>query len=247
MEITQFTYFQQVGGLDLDLIPAEITYGLERLAMFMQGVDSVWEVEWAEGVTYADVYREGERQWSAYNYEHAPVDVLLRRFGEHEDECAALLELGLPLPAYDQVLKASHAFNLLDARVCAVGDRAGSFRRPRAEPRAEGVSGVPRDGDRCPVCCLRSAARSCPQLPSTRRAEQLPSLVLEHLGAEPDEVFLGPRRLAVLVRSLPAETPEEWVQGPPLKVGGEGGRGVRAQARDHARGPRRARGSVGLE
>ncbi len=116
MEITQFTYFQQVGGLDLDLIPAEITYGLERLAMFMQGVDSVWEVEWAEGVTYADVYRESERQWSAYNYEHAPVDVLLRRFGEHEDECAALLELGLPLPAYDQVLKASHAFNLLDAR-----------------------------------------------------------------------------------------------------------------------------------
>jgi glycyl-tRNA synthetase alpha chain len=116
MEITQFTYFQQVGGLDLDLIPAEITYGLERLAMFMQGVDSVWEVEWAKGVTYADVYRESERQWSAYNYEHAPVDVLLRRFGEHEDECAALLELGLPLPAYDQVLKASHAFNLLDAR-----------------------------------------------------------------------------------------------------------------------------------
>jgi len=116
MEITQFTYFQQVGGLDLDLIPAEITYGLERLAMFMQGVDSVWEVEWAAGVTYADVYRESERQWSAYNYEHAPVDVLLRRFGEHEDECAALLDLGLPLPAYDQVLKASHAFNLLDAR-----------------------------------------------------------------------------------------------------------------------------------
>jgi glycyl-tRNA synthetase alpha chain len=116
MEITQFTYFQQVGGLDLDLIPAEITYGLERLAMFMQGVGSVWEVEWTEGVTYADVYRESERQWSAYNYEHAPVDVLLRRFGEHEDECATLLDLGLPLPAYDQVLKASHAFNLLDAR-----------------------------------------------------------------------------------------------------------------------------------
>ena len=116
MEITQFTYFQQVGGLDLDLIPAEITYGLERLAMFMQGVDSVWDVTWVEGVTYADVYRESEREWSAYNYEHAPVDILLRRFAEHEAECATLLDANLPLPAYDQVLKASHTFNLLDAR-----------------------------------------------------------------------------------------------------------------------------------
>jgi glycyl-tRNA synthetase alpha chain len=116
MEITQFTYFQQVGGLELDLIPAEITYGLERLAMFLQGVDSVWDVTWVEGVTYADLYRESERQWSAYNYEHAPVDILLRRFAEHEAECVTLLDAQLPLPAYDQVLKASHTFNLLDAR-----------------------------------------------------------------------------------------------------------------------------------
>jgi glycyl-tRNA synthetase alpha chain len=116
MEITQFTYFQQMGGLELDLIPAEITYGLERLAMFMQGVDSVWDVTWVEGVTYADVYRESERLWSAYNYEYAPVDILLRRFTEHEVECTTLVDAGLSLPAYDQVLKASHTFNLLDAR-----------------------------------------------------------------------------------------------------------------------------------
>jgi glycyl-tRNA synthetase alpha chain len=132
MEITQFTYFQQVGGLDLDLIPAEITYGLERLAMFIQGVDSVWDVTWVEGVTYADVYRESERQWSAYNYEHAPVDILQRRFAEHEAECATLLDVNLPLPAYDQVLKASHTFNLLDARgALSAAERAAYVGRVR--------------------------------------------------------------------------------------------------------------------
>jgi glycyl-tRNA synthetase alpha chain len=116
MEVTQFTYFQQMGGLELDLIPAEITYGLERLAMFLQGADSFWELVWTDGVTYGDIYRESERQWSAYNYEYAPVDILLRRFAEHEAECALLLDADLPLPAYDQILKASHTFNLLDAR-----------------------------------------------------------------------------------------------------------------------------------
>jgi glycyl-tRNA synthetase alpha chain len=132
MEITQFTYFQQVGGLELDLIPAEITYGLERLAMFMQGVDSVWDVSWVDGVTYADVYRESELEWSAYNYEHAPVEILLRRFAEHEAECAMLLDAGLPLPAYDQVLKASHTFNLLDARgALSAAERAAYVGRVR--------------------------------------------------------------------------------------------------------------------
>jgi len=116
MEITQWTYFQQLGGFDVELVPAEITYGLERLAMFLQGKRSAFELEWAPGVTWGDVYLESERQWSAYNFELAPVDVLTRRFGEHEDECRALLERRLPLPAYDQVLKASHTFNLLDAR-----------------------------------------------------------------------------------------------------------------------------------
>lgn len=137
MEVTQFTFFQQVGGLDLDLIPAELTYGLERLAMFIQDVRSAWELEWVDGVTYADVYRESERQWSAYNFEHAPVDVLTRRFREHEAECAQLLEAGLPLPAYDQVLKASHAFNLLDARgAVSATERAQYIGRVRTLARA---------------------------------------------------------------------------------------------------------------
>jgi glycyl-tRNA synthetase alpha chain len=136
MEVTQFTYFQQVGGLDLDLVPAEITYGLERLAMFLQGKRSAFELEWAPGFTWGDVYRENERQWSAYNFEAAPVDVLMRRFAEHEDECEALCERGLVLPAYDQVLKASHAFNLLDARgAISVTERASYIGRVRSLAR----------------------------------------------------------------------------------------------------------------
>jgi len=136
MEVTQFTYFQQLGGLDLDLIPAEITYGLERLAMFLQGRRSAFELEWAPGVTWGDVYREYERQWSIYNFEEAPVDVLVRRFGEHEVECRHLVERGLPLPAYDQVLKCSHVFNLLDARgAISVTERATYIGRVRALAR----------------------------------------------------------------------------------------------------------------
>jgi len=132
MEVTQWTYFQQLGGLDVELVPAEITYGLERLAMFLQGKRSAFDLEWAPGITWGDVYRESERQWSVYNFELAPVDVLTRRFGEHEDECRLLLERRLPLPAYDQVLKASHAFNLLDARgAISATERAAYIGRVR--------------------------------------------------------------------------------------------------------------------
>jgi glycyl-tRNA synthetase alpha chain len=132
MEITQWTYFQQLGGLDVDLVPAEMTYGLERVAMFLQGVRSAFELEWAPGVSWGDVYRESERQWSSYNFEEAPVEVLARRFGEHEQECRRLLERRLPLPAYDQVLKASHAFNLLDARgAISATERAAYIGRVR--------------------------------------------------------------------------------------------------------------------
>ncbi len=132
MEVTQWTYFQQLGGFDVELVPAEITYGLERLAMFLQGKRSAFELEWAPGITWGDVYRESERQWSVYNFELAPVDVLTRRFGEHEDECRLLLERRLPLPAYDQVLKASHTFNLLDARgAISATERAAYIGRVR--------------------------------------------------------------------------------------------------------------------
>jgi glycyl-tRNA synthetase alpha chain len=132
MEVTQFTYFQQLGGLELELIPAEITYGLERLAMFLQGKRSAFDLQWAPGVSWGDVYRESEREWSVYNFEVAPVDVLMRRFEEHEAECRELVRRELPLPAYDQVLKCSHTFNLLDARgAISVTERAGYIARVR--------------------------------------------------------------------------------------------------------------------
>jgi glycyl-tRNA synthetase alpha chain len=132
MEVTQWTYFQQLGGIDVELVPAEITYGLERLAMFLQGKRSAFDLDWAPGITWGDVYRESERQWSVYNFELAPVDVFARRFGEHEDECRLLLERRLPLPAYDEVLKASHTFNLLDARgAISATERAAYIGRVR--------------------------------------------------------------------------------------------------------------------
>jgi glycyl-tRNA synthetase alpha chain len=132
MEVTQFTYFQQLGGMDVEVVSGEITYGFERLAMFLQGKRSAFDLEWAPGITWGAIYRENERQWSIYNFEEAPVDILMRRFEEHEAECAHLLAKNLPLPAYDQVLKASHTFNLLDARgAISVTERASYIGRVR--------------------------------------------------------------------------------------------------------------------
>ncbi|HEY6835254.1 MAG TPA: glycine--tRNA ligase subunit alpha [Gaiellaceae bacterium] len=136
MEITQWTYFQQLGGFDVELVPAEMTYGLERLAMFLQGKNSALELEWAPGVTWGEVYRESEREWSTYNFELAPADTLARRFTELEEECRQLVERGLPLPAYDQVLKCSHTMNLLDSRgALSVTERAAYVGRVRALAR----------------------------------------------------------------------------------------------------------------
>jgi glycyl-tRNA synthetase alpha chain len=132
LEVTQFTYFQQLGGLELERITAEITYGTERLAMFLQGKRSAFDLAWAPGVTWGDVYRENERQWSIYNFDEADVPLLARRFAEHEQECERLLEANLPIPAYDQVLKCSHTFNLLDARgAISVTERSGYIARVR--------------------------------------------------------------------------------------------------------------------
>jgi glycyl-tRNA synthetase alpha chain len=144
MEVTQFTYFQQVGGFDCDPVSAEITYGLERLAMYVQGVDNVYGLNWngAEGaakVTYGDVFKQAEREFSAYNFEHANTDRLLRHFDDVEKECQALLAItpALPLPAYDQCMKSSHLFNLLDARgVISVTERAAYIGRVRALSKA---------------------------------------------------------------------------------------------------------------
>jgi glycyl-tRNA synthetase alpha chain len=142
MEVTQFTYFQQVGGIECRPIPAEITYGLERLAMYIQGVNSVYDLIWSEGpdglkFTYGDVFLRNEQQYSGYNFEVADVDMLLGLFTTYEAECKRTLEAGLVLPAYDFVLKCSHAFNLLDARgAIAVTERTGYILRVRSLAKA---------------------------------------------------------------------------------------------------------------
>ena len=137
MEITQFTYFQQVGGLDCRPVTGEITYGLERLAMYLQGVESIYDIVWTDDasgrITYGDVFHQNEVEQSAYNFEHADVAMLLRHFEDHEKSCKELLAAKLPLPAYEQVLKASHAFNLLDARrAISVTERQRYILRVRA-------------------------------------------------------------------------------------------------------------------
>ena len=132
MEVTQFTYFQQLGGLDVEVVSGEITYGLERLAMFLQEKRTAFDLEWAPGFTWGEVYRESERQWSIYNFEDASVEMLMRHFADYEAECGRLLEHKLPLPAYDQALKASHTFNVLDARgAISVTERASYIGRVR--------------------------------------------------------------------------------------------------------------------
>ena len=137
MEVTQFTYFQQVGGLDCKPVTGEITYGLERIAMYLQGVDSVFDLVWTDGVTYGDVFHQNEVEFSAYNFEHASVEDLFERFNQFERESQALMEASLPLPAYDLVLKASHTFNLLDARsAISVTERARYIGRIRNLARA---------------------------------------------------------------------------------------------------------------
>ena len=138
MEVSQFTYFQQVGGFDCDPVSGELTYGLERLAMYVQGVDNGFDLDFnGQGVTWGDVYHQSEKEFSAYNFEHANTDVLLRHFEDAEAECKALVEAKLALPAYDQCIKASHYFNLLDARgVISVTERQSYILRVRTLAKA---------------------------------------------------------------------------------------------------------------
>ena len=133
MEITQFTYFQQMTGIECKPVPVEITYGLERLCMFVQGKNNVFDLDWNnDGVKYKEVFFQAEKEFSAYNFEFANIDALLKNFESIENECKSLLEKKLSLPAYDQCLKASHIFNLLDARgVIGVAERTGYITRIR--------------------------------------------------------------------------------------------------------------------
>jgi glycyl-tRNA synthetase alpha chain len=141
MEVTQFTYFQQAGGLDCKPVTGEITYGLERIAMYLQDVESVFDLTWAEGpqgrISYGDVFHQNEVEMSRYNFEVANTKVLFERFDEAERQCAITIEKGLPLPAYDFVLDASHTFNLLDARkAISVSERQRYILRVRTLARA---------------------------------------------------------------------------------------------------------------
>ncbi len=137
MEVSQFTYFQQAGGIECRPVTGEITYGLERIAMYIQGVDNVYDLAWTDDYSYGDIFRQNEIEQSAYNFELADVDNLFGQFDNHEKNCAMLVERQLPLPAYEQVLKASHTFNLLDARhAIGVTERARYIGRVRAMARA---------------------------------------------------------------------------------------------------------------
>ncbi len=136
MEITQFTYFQQAGGIELDPVSVEMTYGLERIGMHLQKVRRAQDMEWVEGISWAEIYLENERQFSVYNYEVADTGMLARHFDEHEAEAIRCLDAGLPLVAYDHVLKCSHTFNLLDSRrAIAVTDRQAYILRMRTLTR----------------------------------------------------------------------------------------------------------------
>jgi glycyl-tRNA synthetase alpha chain len=133
MEVTQFTYFQQVGGVDMELVPAEITYGIERIAMYIQKAENVYDLEWVGKVSYGDVHLKGEVEYSHYNFEVADVPMLFQLFTLYEGEASRVLDKGLVQPAYDYVLKCSHAFNLLDARnAISVTERTGYIGRIRA-------------------------------------------------------------------------------------------------------------------
>lgn len=142
MEVTQFTYFQQVGGIEVDPVPVEITYGLERLAMYVQGVNSVYDLVWSylpDGtpMTYGEVFLENEREFSAYNFEVADVPMMRQKFDDYERECHSCLDAKLPLPAYDCVMKCSHAFNILDARgALSAVERANYILRVRTVAKA---------------------------------------------------------------------------------------------------------------
>jgi glycyl-tRNA synthetase alpha chain len=149
MEITQFTYFQQAGGIDLKVITGEITYGLERITMYLQGVDSIFDIKWNENVTYRDLYHRNEVEFSGYNFEHSNPEMLFELFKMYEREAKRLCELKLILPAYDYALKCSHTFNLLDARnAISVTERTGYIGRVRALARmtAEGYCALESSG-----------------------------------------------------------------------------------------------------
>ena len=162
MEVTQFTYFQEVGSLPCKPVLGEITYGLERLAMYLQGVENVFDLVWTEGVTYRDVYHQNEVEQSKYNFEFSNVELLFRLFGDYESEAKRLIEAGLPLPGFEMVMKCSHTFNLLDARgAISVTERAAYIGRVRVLARLVAQSYFnSREALGFPMCKSTGAAKT---------------------------------------------------------------------------------------
>ena len=255
MEVTQFTYFQEVGGLDCKPVLGEITYGLERLAMYLQGKDNVFDLVWVDGVTYGDVYHQNEVEQSRYNFELANVQMLFEHFNQFEREAKRLIEAGLPLPGYEMVMKCSHTFNLLDARgAISVTERAAYIGRVRALARlvaqayydSREALGFPmlkqprqpqpdrmtqHDSTRCwsscsPRSCRRSRCRRSATASPRASASACRSWASWTPAPSVDGLFATPRRLAVLDRRR---------AGPAARARGRAqgpGRGARASARD---------------
>ena len=237
MEISQFTYFQQVGGLDCRPVTGEITYGLERIALYLQGADSVYDLVWTQGFSYGDIYHQNEVEQSTFNFEHAGVDELFRQFDVCESECRQLTDAGLPLPAYDKVLKASHTFNLLDARhAIGVTERARYIGRVRALA-ARGGGRVLRQSRATGISPRRARwSAPMPEAPIANLlveigTEELPPQSLRRLGeafagkcvaaladvqllTRPDgfKWYATPRRLAVWIPEVRSAQPDQVVE-----------------------------------
>ena len=259
MEVTQFTYFQQVGGLDCRPVTGEITYGLERLAMYLQGVESIFDIVWADGplgrVTYRDVYHQNEVEQSKYNFELADTAVLLRRFDEHEAEFTRLIEAKLALPAYEQVMKASHTFNLLDARkAISVTERQRYILRVRTMARA--VAQAYYDSREALGFPMLRKKQGRPGMNSAARdflvelgTEELPPLALpelerafaEGIRAGLDEAAPAARRIALVRHAAPprragARSRRRAARAGHQAQGPAGQRRLRQGRRAHGRG-----------
>jgi len=208
MEITQFTYFQMVGGFELPVVPVEITYGLERLCMYLQNVDSIFKIKWNDTLTFAEIAHRSEVEWSQYGFEEAKVEMWLRHFDDYEEESKRLIDIGLPLPAYDFVLKASHAFNILESRgMLSVTERTGYLARSRALSPLCGKS-YPETREKLQYPLLKEKEEKPYELPQVEKVKADPSkketLLLE-IGSEElpaGYVLIGLLSFEKLMRAL---------------------------------------------
>lgn len=219
MEITQFTYFQMLGGLSLKPITVEITYGIERLAMYLQGVSSIFDLQWNEHFTYGEIYHRNEVEWSFYNFEHADTKMWWRHFEDFESESKRLMEMSLPLPAYDFVMKASHAFNILDARgVISVSERASYIARIRQMASSIAQSFVKsREELGFPLLKKGTTKKAPPALVKPAKISQAEDFLLE-IGSEELPAAFIPQAIERLKHALEKLFEEEKIAHEGLEV-----------------------------